>query len=240
MSSLASIKPYQTILIQECGEPLVPILLSLFSIESPHPYQKLGADYKGKSPYYIRQGVLQALINAQIILQQRYSDWRIQIFDAYRPVSVQQFMVDYTFASVLQQKGLKEHNLSAQQRQQIWQQVYEIWAIPSDDPCTPPPHSTGAAIDITLVDGIGNPIDMGGEIDELGERSHPNYYANHTTPQEQQYHHHRELLCEIMRGAGFRRHLGEWWHFSLGDQMWAWLHNQEHPQQPIIARYGRL
>ncbi|MDE5071945.1 MAG: D-alanyl-D-alanine dipeptidase, partial [Trichodesmium sp. St5_bin8] len=33
-------KPYQKIKIQECNEPLVPIPLELFAIESPHPYQK--------------------------------------------------------------------------------------------------------------------------------------------------------------------------------------------------------
>jgi D-alanyl-D-alanine dipeptidase len=25
-----------------------------------------------------------------------------------------------------------------------------------------------------------------------------------------------------MDAAGFSRHANEWWHFSLGDQMWAW------------------
>ncbi|WP_041238394.1 M15 family metallopeptidase [Gloeothece citriformis] len=233
-------KPYQKIPIEENGEPLVPIPLSLFAVESPHPYQKLGADYQGKSPYYIRQGVLQALKKAQTELQQQYPGWKIQIFDAYRPVAVQQFMVDYTFATVLQQKGLKETELSPQQQQDIWQQVYQIWAIPSHNPSTPPPHSTGAALDITLVNEKGNTIDMGGEIDELSDRSHPNYYAKSTIAQEQSYHHNRELLHTVMRGAGFRRHPGEWWHFSLGDQMWAWLYNQEQPKQTIIAYYGRV
>jgi D-alanyl-D-alanine dipeptidase len=43
-----------------------------------------------------------------------------------------------------------------------------------------------------------------------------------------------------MNHAGFRRHPGEWWHFSLGDQMWAWLSTQENPDNPVIARYGRI
>ncbi|WP_013323234.1 M15 family metallopeptidase [Gloeothece verrucosa] len=236
--SIASVKPYQTLLIEECGEPLVPIPLNLFAVESPHPYEKLGADYGGKSPYFLRQGVLEALINAQRNLQKDYPRWHILIFDAYRPVSVQQFMVDYTFATVLQERRLTENNLSPQQRQEIWQEVYKIWAVANDNPATPPPHSTGAAVDITLVDATGKPIDMGGDIDELSDRSHPLYYANSTMAQEQDYHTHRELLHQVMRAAGFRRHLGEWWHFSLGDQMWAWLYNQEQPLQPVIARYG--
>jgi D-alanyl-D-alanine dipeptidase len=233
-------KPYRQIPIQECGEPLVSIPLEQFAVESPHPYEKLGANYGGRSPYYLRQGVLAALIEAQNCLQQEYPGWKIKIFDAYRPVAVQKFMVDYTFASLLEKEGLSQENLSFEQQQNLLQQVYQIWAIPSDNPATPPPHSTGAAIDLTLVDESGQTLDLGGEIDELSERSHPDYYANSTSKQEQIYHTRRQLLYQVMREAGFCRHPGEWWHFSLGDQMWAWQHNQESLNANFLtARYGR-
>jgi D-alanyl-D-alanine dipeptidase len=29
-----------------------------------------------------------------------------------------------------------------------------------------------------------------------------------------------------MTAAGFDRHGNEWWHFSLGDQMWAWARGE--------------
>jgi hypothetical protein len=51
-------KPYQTIPIQDCGESLVPIPRESFKIVNPHPYVKLGANYAGKSPYFLRQSVL--------------------------------------------------------------------------------------------------------------------------------------------------------------------------------------
>lgn len=87
------LKPYRQVPIEECDEPLVAIPLELFVVETPHPYLKCGADYQGKSPYYIRQGVLDRLIRAQEYLQELYPGWQIQIFDAYRPVEVQQYMV---------------------------------------------------------------------------------------------------------------------------------------------------
>jgi D-alanyl-D-alanine dipeptidase len=233
-------KPYQQIPIHECGEPLVPIPLEKFSVESPHPYEKLGANYQGRSPYYLRQSVLQALFEAQAYLQQQYADWCIHLFDTYRPIAVQQFMVDYTFAIAVRQQGLEADTLSAEQRQHIWEQVYQLWAVPSENPHTPPPHSTGAALDVTLVDAGGKLLDMGGEIDELSARSQPNYYANSTDPQAQDYHARRQLLNQVMQAAGFYRHPREWWHFSLGDQMWAWQYNQDHPSEPVTARYGRL
>lgn len=233
-------KPYQQILIIECQEPLVPIPLELFAVESPHPYEKLGAPYGGRSPYYLRESVLQSLIAAQTQLQQNHPQWRIQIFDAYRPVEVQQFMVDYTFAQVVQAQGLNPAELSTQQQQAIWQQVYQMWAVPSFAPAQPPPHSTGAAVDITLVDETSQVVEMGSAIDELSPRAHPNYYAHSTQSREQHYHAHRQLLWDVMRSAGFQRHPGEWWHFCLGDQMWAWLCNLENPAHPVTARYGRV
>ena len=229
-------KPYQKIAIIECGEPLVPIPLDLLAVVSPHPYQRLGAPYGGRSPYHLRQSVLHSLIQAQHYLQRQYPNWRLQIFDAYRPVAVQQFMVDYTFAEVAQQQ-LTLADLSESQRQAIWQQVYQIWAVPSLEVSTPPPHSTGAAIDITLLDSTGQTVNMGSAIDELSARSHPDYFANSSKRAEQQYHHHRQLLCEVMRSVGFQRHPGEWWHFSFGDQMWAWLINQQSGER-TVARYG--
>jgi D-alanyl-D-alanine dipeptidase len=229
-------RPYYQIPIIECGEPLVKIPLELFAVESPHPYQKLGANYGGHSPYYLRQSVVENLIQAQNNLQLLRPNWYIQIFDAYRPVAVQQFMVDYSFGEALRERGLTEKELSPQQREDVWKAVYEIWAVPSLDMKTPPPHSTGAAVDITLVNDLGEVVDMGSPIDEMSDRSHPEYY----THSHQEYDANRQLLRDIMLKAGFQRNPREWWHFSFGDQMWAWLYNQSHPEPLMTARYGRL
>lgn len=233
-------KSYQSVPIVECGEKLVAIPLERFVVASPHPYEKLGAPYGMRSPYYVRHGVLNGLIVAQEELKKLSPGSKLFIFDAFRPVEVQQFMVDYTFESVLREKGLDVATLSTAEKDAIWQEVYQFWAIPSFDPKTPPPHSTGAAIDVTLLDAEGNAINMGGEIDEVSPRSHPNYYAKSTVPQESQYNFYRQLLNQIMEKGGFRRHPNEWWHFCQGDQMWAWLCNSENPDSPTEARYGRV
>lgn len=233
-------KPYQQVPILECHEPLIQIPLEKFAVVSPHPYQQLGAIYGDRTPYYLRQSVVSALLTAQSQLQKHYPLWRILIFDAYRPVAVQQFMVNYTFEQVLRTAGLQVDSLSAQRQQEIWEQVYQLWAIPSSDERYPPPHSTGAAVDVTLLNSTGENVDMGSAIDELSPRSHPDYYANSTWSEAQQYYRNRQILFEAMHFAGFQRHPGEWWHFSSGDQMWAYLTNKKNPQQSVIARYGRV
>lgn len=233
-------KPYHQIPIKDCGEPLMPIPLDSFSIELPHPYVKLGAEYGDKSPYCLRQGVVQALLEAQFLIEKRHPHWKIRIYDAYRPVGVQQYMVNYTFNSLVKSLELQEEQLSAQQRQDLWNRVYRLWAAPSLDKNMPPPHSTGGAVDVTIINEQGTMLDMGGDIDELSERSHPDYYLSDQDGDNQQYHFNRQLLNRVMTNAGFCRHPGEWWHFSLGDQMWAWQHNQNNPHGRAIARYGRV
>jgi D-alanyl-D-alanine dipeptidase len=231
-------KPYHAIPIADCGEPLVAIPPDLFALVDPHPYQKLGAPYGNQSPYKLRLGVLSALQSAQGWLQRQQPHWRIQIFDAYRPLGVQQFMVNYALQELRQQRYPQQTDLTEDQHRELMAEVMQFWAIPSPDPRTPPPHSTGAAVDISLVDTAGNPVSMGSPIDEISERSWPDYFADHPDPSARRFHHHRQILNQAMATAGFCRHPKEWWHFSLGDQLWAWLQRETDPDQPAIARYG--
>lgn len=242
-------KPYQYLPIQDCGEPLVAIPPDTLARVQPHAYQKLGAPYGNASPFCVRRSILVSLLDAQSYLQQRYPNWQILIFDAYRPVAVQQFMVDYTLAETARAQNLHLETLTLAQRQALLEQVYQIWAIPSHDPLRPPPHSTGAVVDVTLIDARGEEVFMGSPIDELSERSQPDYFAQiAANPKLESSERkmaaraafHRQLLHEIMTKTGFQRHPGEWWHFCLGDQMWAWLTQQQNPRQPVTARYGRI
>ncbi len=232
-------RPYHYIEIVECEEPLIKIPLSDFAVESPHPYEKLGAPYGEHSPYFLRETLVDYLIEAQNYLQKLRPDWRIQIFDAYRPVAVQKFMVNYTFSQAVEEKGLTE-SMSDTQRQSIWEEVYKIWAEPSLDEKTPPPHSTGGAVDVTLVDEMGQIVDMGSPIDELSDRSLPDYYADIQHEEALSYHANRLLLKDVMEKAGFTRNPREWWHFSFGDQMWAWLNNEVSGNKKCVACYGKV
>ncbi len=231
-------KPYQQLSIWECGEALVPIP-DTFAFEQPHPYLSAGAPYEGKSPFWTRVGVLKRLQQSQNHLSLLKPGWRIKIFDAYRPVAVQQYMVEYTFKAQAQAQGWVPEALDDAQCQAIYTQVYTFWAVPSLDPSTPPPHSTGAALDVTLVDAAGQTIDMGSPIDEMSPRSFPDHFQDNPKPQAQQAHIHRKLLDQVMSESGFVRHTHEWWHFSYGDQFWAWQLCQAY-SVARAAFYGRV
>jgi len=230
-------KPYQQVPIQECGEPLVP--LADFLVVTPHPYVALGAPYGARSPYWLRQSVAAALLEAQQSLQAQRPGWQIQIFDAYRPLVVQRFMVEHTAQELAQHQGLDLAQATEAEKQALMDTVHQFWAYPSLNPQTPPPHSTGAAVDLTLVDATGQPVNMGSPIDEVSERSHPDFFQRQTDEWSQQVQRDRGLLRDIMLAAGFQQHPNEWWHFSQGDQLWAWLLARS-TQQPHTARYGSL
>jgi len=85
------------------------------------------------------------------------------------------------------------------------------------DPRRGSPHSRGAAIDLTLLDGAGldgagNELDMGTGFDAFTPRSH---HANTEIPVEAQRN--RFLLLGIMSAAGWDFYSKEWWHYQLFD-----------------------
>jgi len=233
---------YRSIPIAECHEPLISVPSAAFAFTDPHPYVALGAPYGSASPWMLRQRVLDALLEANALLATRKPGWRIKLFDAYRPVPVQAFMVWREFrrqAASTGQSLAGFGNLSDLERDApglyaaLAAKVFMFWGVPSDDPRTPPPHSTGAAVDLTLLDASGREVDMGCPIDETTERAFPDFHVSATTPRGRAAHAGRELLNEVMTAAGFSRHANEWWHFSRGDQMAAAARREP------FAIYGR-
>ena len=213
-------RPWSPIPIEDCGEPLQALPPALLRIE-PHPYMALGAPYGASgTPFKLRLGVVQRLLDAQQQLVEHDPSLRLSIFDAWRPIAVQAFMVDHSIAELCRERGVETRSEDA--FDQVVADVGRFWAAPSRDPATPPPHSTGAAVDLTLSSSDGTPLAMGGEIDAIGAVSEPQHYAGREDSEARCWHQRRQLLAEVMGAAGFAQHPNEWWHYSFGDQLWAW------------------
>lgn len=226
-------KPYRRYPISECGEALKSLRDLGFVLTDPHPYQAFGAPYDSDCPWVARASVVQALEAAHKHLQTLRPDWTFRIFDAYRPTRIQSFMVMHEFRTL--SGGRAPEEVPPREAESLWEKTYRIWAEPSENPLTPPPHATGAALDLTLVHPVTGDIPMGSPIDENSERSLPDHFQKI----DPAIHENRECLREVMTAAGFERHPEEWWHFCLGDQMWAWLRSRRLPDELWVARYGR-
>ena len=76
-------------------------------------------------------------------------------------------------------------------------------------------HQTGGAVDLTLCDINGIPLDMGSEYPDKCPEMVTSYVLAPIVNER------RRLLCDVMRKEGFANYPGEWWHFAYGDQLWA-------------------
>ena len=77
-------------------------------------------------------------------------------------------------------------------------------------------HQVGAAVDLTLCDMNGIPLDMGTNYLEHTEKS-----ATQCKHLSKEQRNNRRILLDAMRNAGFANYPGEWWHYCYGDRMWA-------------------
>lgn len=92
-----------------------------------------------------------------------------------------------------------------------------------DDPSVVPPHSTGAAVDLTLT-WDGAPLSLGTPFDEFSPRAALDALESAADGPDVLDRNLRRLLCAAMTAAGFAPYHDEWWHYSWGDQMWAAWH----------------
>ena len=83
----------------------------------------------------------------------------------------------------------------------------------------PPGHSTGGAVDVTIVGPDGEELDMSSTIkpDLPPMATLPTYSREITTSAAK----NRRMLLDVMLAAGFSNFPGEWWHYSYGDSAWA-------------------
>ena len=107
--------------------------------------------------------------------------YQIKFFDCYRPLSIQK----------------------------------KMWEIYPDERYVANPlkgsnHNRGTAVDITLIDSLGNELDMGTEFDYFGNKAHHAY--PHLSKQVLE---NRILLKSVMESHGFWSITSEWWHYNL-------------------------
>lgn len=167
---------------------------------------------------YMRQSVAAKLteVNARLAPL----GMELFLFDAWRPQAVQRYFHDVWFPAWLQAR--QPHLEGAA----LVEEVEHYWAAPSAGAGSPSPHSTGAAVDLTLIfSETRQPLFMGGMFDDVTEDAWTDAFERKTTisMSDAEALANRRLLYWVMSEAGFANNPTEWWHFSHGDQLWAKL-----------------
>jgi len=145
----------------------------------------------------------------------------IFLFDAWRPRAVQAYFHDVWMPRELARRG------STLSGAALTEEVERYWAAPTDDPSSPAPHATGAAVDLTLRWKEGDSLWMGSLFDDVTALAHRDRFESLSLENfsfsDQEARANRRLLHWLMIEEGFAGHPDEWWHFSWGDQLWAAL-----------------
>ena len=226
-------KIWNKIPIKDNGDKLIAIP-SCLKFFDPHPYSHLGAPYKDKTSIWkLREEVVNRLVKVNDYLISN-SSFNLLIYDSWRPLEVQEFMFKRAFLLECEKSDIDASFENIKSYPSILKKVEKFWAYPSYDSRCPPPHSTGGALDVCFSDKDGNLIEMGSTFDQMDETSNPNFYANLKNEEAIIWNSRRNLLRETMTKFGFAQHPNEWWHFSYGDQLWAWKNKKAN------ALYGKI
>ncbi len=132
------------------------------------------------------------LIEANTFLKAKNPDLRLLIYDGVRSKRAQQILWD-----VLQKPLSEKHKYVA-------------------NPQKGSIHNFGCAVDLTIADKNGIPLDMGTPFDYFGELAYPIKEKEFLTEGKlnQKQINNRKLLREVMQKAGFEPIKYEWWHFN--------------------------
>lgn len=130
------------------------------------------------------------LFKALDYLEQSYPGYKLILFDALRPRSVQYKLWGYVV-------GTEQEKYVA-------------------DPKTGSMHNYGFAVDLSVLDNKGNELDMGTPFDEFSELSQPQLESQFLKEGKitQKHVDNRMILRDVMTKAGFIQLPHEWWHYD--------------------------
>ena len=164
-----------------------------------------------------RESVAQMLANAQSLLP---AGLHLLVIGVFRPFATQKEMYDIVKA---EQREKNPH----WSEEFLTQYINVFSAPPIWD--TPPPHTTGGAVDLGIVDKDGGRLDFTSPY-EMGWESAPMMKEGLS----EEARRNRDLLAGVLLESGLTNFRGEWWHWSYGEPGWALRGGHPH------ALYGAI
>lgn len=148
--------------------------------------------YGNLTKAFLHPDATKAFLKAQKLLKERAPGYSLIIYDAARPMSVQQKMWDTV-------KGTPKNKYVSN---------------PAKGGGL---HNYGLAVDVSIAGADGKPLPMGTEVDHLGSEAHITNEAQLVKSGKisEQERRNRVLLRTVMKKAGFTALPTEWWHFNF-------------------------
>jgi len=201
--------------IKEIHEPMIDLIDQAEIMYGPSPEIPNNQDYTK-----IRRTVYEKLVVAQKRLPKPF---RFCLYEGYRSLSLQKKLFEDRY------NLLKNHypNLN---HEELFHETTKLVApvINLDGSHNIPPHSTGAAIDIYLVDDYGKIIDMGINVADWMDDLDGSLSKTLSLKISKEAKRHRSIMSHVLEEVGFVNYPGEYWHWSYGDRYWAFLTGKEY------------
>lgn len=192
----------------ECGEQFEDLAVTQPSLKFDLDRRHVQKDSLSIS--FARKRVGEMLVTAQSYLPNGIC---LLVKECYRPMSVQKKFWD-NYSALLRRRN------PSWSEDQIYDECSKLNA-----PLEVAPHTTGGAVDLTLIDRNENWLDMG---TEFNASPHETDGATYTKAENisDKARTNREILNVAMSRAGFINYPTEWWHWSYGDKYWALMTNK--------------
>lgn len=200
--------------------PLIPVEES-GRIEIAMQYPVLGCK-NAETRCLGRKEAVERLYQAAALLPEGY---RFRIWDFWRPFALQAELFDFYKPAIVAQFHLED-----MPEEELHRFMNQFVARPNPDPDCPPGHTTGGAIDLTIVGPDGKELEMGTAFDAFSDLTHAAYFEREEAaglPHADEIRKNRRLLYNVMTAAGFAGITSEWWHFCFGERCWA--EKMKHP-----------
>jgi D-alanyl-D-alanine dipeptidase len=197
---------WREIPIDPVDEPLVRVTDIGAGVRDDPRYHQAGLPGAQRAGW-VREGVAEALARAARALPDGLS---LVVWDGYRSIETQAALFDGYLAELTMVHP-------DQPADALEEAVSRYVTPPSRAPDAPPPHLTGGAVDLTLADGDGRPLDLGTDFDAFVPEAGARALEDLAVPAREL----RRRLFWTMADQGFTAYVEEWWHFDLGDQFWG-------------------
>lgn len=197
----------ENIEVRDNGEPLVSMseFSNLRIIYEPIYY--LNNIPGAINVCYLRECVFRKLYDALALLPEGYG---FKIYDAWRPFEVQKFLYDRQVEVLMNEKGKKKEEALVLAKRYV--------SPPSDNPQKPFVHSTGGAVDLTIVDNNNKELNMGTRFDDFSKLAATDSFESSDNEEVKR---NRRLLFGVLTKVGFTNYPSEWWHYDFGNCFWA-------------------
>lgn len=156
----------------------------------------IGRDVYGElTRAYLQPEMAKRLAKASALLRKEKPGYRLLVYDAARPNSAQYDLWN----------ALDHLKIPARSKTQY-----------VADPKIGSNHNFGCAIDLTIVDEKGIPLDMGTKFDFFGPLAYPRSEQEMLKKGKLTIRQigNRQLLRKVMTQVGFKVNTTEWWHFD--------------------------